>query len=140
MENNVRVGVSCLIFKDNKVLLGKRKNSHGADAFAGTGGHQEYGETLEETIIRETWEESRLTITDIQFLCVVDLLAFWPKHYLDVGFIAKWVAGDPIVTEPDKLESWNWYAVDDLPNPLFHSVAQYFDSMYTGREHHVVRP
>lgn len=31
MENNVRVGVGCLIFKNDRVLLGKRKNSHGAD-------------------------------------------------------------------------------------------------------------
>lgn len=64
----VRVGVGCLIFKEGKVLLGKRKNSHGADAYAGPGGHVEYGETLEETVIRETYEEVGLEIAHVEFL------------------------------------------------------------------------
>src|SRR6185369_6487051 len=97
MENNVRVGVGCLIFKNDRVLLGKRKNSHGADAWAGTGGHQEYGETTVETVIRETREETGLEVANIRFLCVVDLLTYWPKHYLDIGFTAEWVSGEPMV-------------------------------------------
>ncbi len=42
-----------------------------------------------------------------------------PKHYVDLAFIAQWRSGEPEVREPDKVESWDWYATNDLPSPLF---------------------
>ncbi len=43
MENNYpKVGVGVMILKDGKVLLTKRKGSHGAGMYSFPGGHLEY--------------------------------------------------------------------------------------------------
>ena len=36
------IGVAAIVIKDKKVLLGKRKNAHGAETWAFPGGHLEY--------------------------------------------------------------------------------------------------
>jgi 8-oxo-dGTP diphosphatase len=38
------IGVAVIVMKDDRVLLGKRKNSHGADTWAFPGGHLEFNE------------------------------------------------------------------------------------------------
>ncbi len=38
---------------------------------------------------------------------------------LDFEFLDDGVSGEPILREPDKVESWNWYSLDTLPRPLF---------------------
>ncbi len=46
MENKrPKVGLGVLIFKDGKVLLGKRKGAHGEGTWCPPGGHLEFGET-----------------------------------------------------------------------------------------------
>jgi 8-oxo-dGTP diphosphatase len=47
MEKRPLIGVSVIIIKDNQVLLGKRKNSHGSGTWAFPGGHLEFNETIE---------------------------------------------------------------------------------------------
>lgn len=127
-----KVGVGVLIFKEGRVLLGKRKNSHGEGEFAGPGGHVEFGESLEEAVARETMEETGVTIKDIVFLTVSNLLIWDGKHYLDFGFKAAWEAGEPEVKEPEKCSDWNWYDPKDLPSPLFPNVPIYFNALTTG--------
>ena len=128
-----RVGVGVMVLKDNKVLLGRRKNAHGGGEYANTGGHVELMESLLETARRETMEEAGITIKNIRFLCVSNITDYAPKHYLDIGFIADWESGEPQVLEPDKREAWEWYDLDNLPEPLFASTAKYIEAYKTGR-------
>ena len=118
-EQKPKVGIGVLIFKDGKVLLGKRKSSHGAGEFCGTGGHFEYMESFEGCAKRETLEEAGIEIENIQFLCLNNVKEYAPKHYVDIGLTADWKSGEPKVMEPEKLESWNWYDINNLPEPLF---------------------
>lgn len=134
-DNVVKVGIGLLIIKDGRVLLGKRKNAHGADEYAGPGGHLEYGETAEQTALRELAEECGIKIKNLRLLCTSDLLTYFPKHYLDIGFAAEWESGEPEVLEPHKLESWNWYDMDDLPDGLFGCVSAYVESYKTGKKY-----
>lgn len=46
---------------------------------------------------------------------------------------ADLVSGEPKVMEPDKLESWEWYDIDDLPTPLFGVEPNYVESYKTGK-------
>jgi 8-oxo-dGTP diphosphatase len=134
-EHGPRAGVSVLIFKEGKVLLGARKGSHGTGQYAGPGGHIEHGETMHETALREIQEECGIQVSDLQVICVSDLLTYLPKHYVDIGMTAHWVSGEPQVLEPHKLESWDWYDLDNLPENLFGCVPAYFESLKTGQRH-----
>lgn len=134
-ENRAKVGIGVLVFKDGKVLLGLRKNSHGSDQYGGPGGHLEYGETMEETALREIAEECGIQVKNLKLLCTSDLLTYYPKHYLDVGFSAEWVSGEPQVLEPEKCGGWGWYDVNDLPGELFGCVDAYIEAYKTGKNY-----
>jgi 8-oxo-dGTP diphosphatase len=134
-KNRPQVGVGLIIIKGNKVLLGKRKGSHGHGEYASTGGHLENGETLEECIMRELREEAGpdIQIKNLRFVRLINLRKYAPKHYIDIGFIAEWKSGEPKVMESDKKESWDWYDMDNLPSPLFGTVEAYIDAYKTGQ-------
>lgn len=118
-EQRTRVGVGIMIVKENKVLLGKRKNAHGEGSYAFPGGHLEYMESFEECTMRELEEECGMKIKNLRFGYVANVKHFDPKHYIHVTVVAKWESGDPEVREPEKCEGWEWYALDALPAPLF---------------------
>lgn len=115
----IRVGIGVLVLRDGKLLLGKRRGSHGAGEYASPGGHLEYLERVQDCAAREVFEETGIAIGPVRFLRAENLLAYAPRHYLDLSFAADWVAGEPEVREPDKVEAWGWYALDALPSPLF---------------------
>lgn len=73
-ENIAKVGVGVFVVKDGKVLLGKRKNAHGTDEYGGPGGHLQYGETAEQTALREIAEECGIKVKNLQMLCTLCLL------------------------------------------------------------------
>jgi len=136
IEQKPRVGVGVLIVKDGKVLLGKRKGSHGAGEYALPGGHLEYLESFKKCIIREVKEECNITIGNVNFLCVSNTSKFKPKHYITICLQADWNKGAPIVLEPEKCESWEWYSFDNLPNPLFETTEQAIMSYKTGQSYY----
>ncbi len=114
-----RVGIGVLIFKNKKILLGKRKGSHGAGEYAFPGGHLEYMETIEGCAERETLEETGIKIKNIKFQFIANIRKYKPKHYLHVGVTADYKSGKVKIKEGDKIESWDWYNLNKLPKPLF---------------------
>jgi 8-oxo-dGTP diphosphatase len=125
MENNskpVLVGVGAIIIDGNqKVLLTKRKGSHGEGSYGSLGGHLEYGESPTEALKREALEELGIELEQIEFLVCTNLIKY-NKHYLDLTFLAKIKAGKPTIMEPDKIDLVGWFDLNDLPNPLFEPV------------------
>jgi len=132
MEEQPKVGLGVLIFKEGKVLLGKRKNAHGAGEYATPGGHVDFGETLEECARRELREETGLEIENLEVICVSNIL-LWGKHYLDIGFRADWKSGEAMNLEPDKCEGWEWYDPASPPAPLMVGASRYLDALKTGK-------
>lgn len=130
-----KVGIGLLVVRNNKILLGKRKGSHGEGEYGGTGGHLESLETFEECILRELAEEAgtKLKVKNLRMMCVTNMRRYAPKHYIDIGMVAEWEAGEPEIMEPHKLESWNWYDMDDMPDPLFAVMDNYIEAYKTGR-------
>ncbi len=131
-----RTGIGVLVFKDGKVLMGKRKSSFGAGEFCGTGGHLEYMESFEQCAKRETREEAGIEIENVRFLCLVNVMQYAPKHYVDIGLVADWKSGEPKVMEPEKLESWGWYDLHNLPSPLFAMLPKYVDAYKNDRKYY----
>jgi 8-oxo-dGTP diphosphatase len=113
------VGISVLVVKRGRLLLGKRRGSHGAGEYACPGGHLEQLESFQDCAAREVLEETGLLIETPRFLRVLNATQYAPKHYVDLAFVAEWKAGDPEVREPDKVDRWDWYALSALPSPLF---------------------
>ncbi|KAI9137464.1 NUDIX hydrolase domain-like protein [Paraphysoderma sedebokerense] len=121
----VRVGVGVFVMRqDKKILIGKRKGSHGNGTFQLPGGHLEFGETFEECAIREVKEEAGLDIHNLSFETATnDIFPTDNKHYVTV-FMKGWCK-DPnpnaIVMEPEKCEKWEWLSWEDTCRlrPLF---------------------
>lgn len=127
-----QVGVGVMIFKGQKVLLGKRRGSHGEGEYAFPGGHLEFRESFENCAVRETREETGIEITDVKFLFAANILRYRGKHYVHIGMIAQWKGGEPKVLEPNKSESWGWYSLSKPPQPLFEPCELSFKSYKTG--------
>lgn len=126
------VGVGAMIMRDNKILLGMRKGSHGKDTYGWCGGHLEFAETIEECIRREVFEETGLYVRSQRFLCVSNILSYG-MHYVDIEFLVTVRPGEPCVLEPHKVVGWDCYDVDKLPAPLFEPAAKAIRSYRDGR-------
>ena len=120
MDNDrPKVGVGVLIEKDGKVLLGRRLSSHGAGTWQIPGGHLEFGDSFEDTALREAAEETGLTDLELKgLLCVINDRVYG-KHFVTIGFLAAWKSGEPYAAEPEKSSDWQWFAPDELPEDIF---------------------
>ena len=136
MDSNnfqVRVGVGIMVFKNGKLLLGKRKAELGKGEYAGLGGHLEFGESIEQCAKREAMEEAGIELKNIEFLCLSSLKKYQGKHYIDIGLKAEWKKGKPKVMEPDKCEGFEWFPLDNLPSPLFAAEHNYLKALKSGQ-------
>lgn len=127
------VGVGVMLRRGPLVLLGKRLSGPGAGCYGWAGGHLEFGETPEACAVREVAEETGLVITPEMLtpLCVSNTMAYG-SHYIDIEFRCEIAEGMPRVMEPEKLESWAWYPLDALPDPMFEAAALALEAMNRG--------
>lgn len=128
---NPRVGVGVFIFKAGKFLMGRRRGAHGAGAWSIPGGHLEWGETPEQTAIREVKEETGLEIDNVALAAVTnDIFREENKHYVTLWMRSDWVSGEPEIVEPDKFIDQDWFDFDNLPKPLFLPWEQLLKSQF----------
>lgn len=123
------VGLSIILMKDNKVLLGKRKGSHGEGTWAFPGGHIELFEEIFGCAERELKEETGLIILkDYNLIdyyasaATNDFFNTENKHYITLFVRANYKSGKIEQMEPDKCEKWDWFEWNNLPRPLFTPV------------------
>lgn len=126
MKQQPRVGIGVMIERDGKVLLGKRKNSHGNGDWAFPGGHLEFGESWKACAIREVAEETGLQVTSTTFITTTnDIFEDEGKHYVTIFMKVTVDEGKPQVLEPEKCEVWEWFALGDLPENIFLSTKNF---------------
>lgn len=114
----------CLVRKDDQVLLGMKKRGFGAGRWNGFGGKLEPGETVEEAVAREMFEESGVKLSDMEKVGQFDF-EFYDKlgHILEVHlFTSGNFEGDPIETE-EMLP--RWFGINEIP----------FDEMWADDRH-----
>ncbi len=134
--NVPRVGVGIIVIKDNtQILLHQRKKKFGNGYWGSGGGHLEQSESLLDGAMRELREEmgEEIQITSPRFIGVCNFTDIPPEHYVDVSFVADWISGEAINTVPDKNTAWQWFELDELPDPLFPVVKHYLKAMKTGQ-------
>ena len=141
MPGAVCVGVGALVVNNGKVLLGRRKGSHGSGTWALPGGWLEKGEEFIAGALRELEEETGLTDADISpdGRIVVPFVSnnVMPEGvhsvtiYVRLALRTPAAAANVKVLEPDKCHEWAWHGVNDPPpQPMFIPLAQLFKSPY----------
>jgi 8-oxo-dGTP diphosphatase len=111
------VGVGVVIWKDDRFLLIQRGKAPRLGQWSIPGGRQELGETVKETAIRETLEETNLTVEITDFLDVVDSIQKDDKgkiafHATLVDYAAEWISGDA-QADSDAM-AVAWHRLEDL--------------------------
>jgi NAD+ diphosphatase len=102
--------VIVLIHKGDEVLLVRAKNFR-TDFYGLVAGFVETGETLEEAVAREAFEETGVRITNIRYFGSQP----WPYPCgLMVGFNADYVSGD-IHLQKSEIAKGGWFRKDNLP-------------------------
>lgn len=107
----VIAGVSVIIRKDEFVLMGLRKGSHGAGCWAFPGGHMEPGESVAQAGSRELLEETGINIPPDDFRKLTytnDYFAREEKHYITLYLETLWDGQEPKIMEPEKCAEWMW--------------------------------
>lgn len=130
MENIIKVGVGLYILNDkHQILLGLRKSPHGYGTWCPPGGHMEFGESNADAAIREAKEETGIDVSPSSvYLGGVtnDYFQETNKHYITLNLVTNRFTGTPKVMEPDKCAEWKWFDLNNLPQNLFLSAANFF--------------
>jgi NAD+ diphosphatase len=97
--------------KDGAILLGHNVNFP-AGRYSILAGFVEPGETLEEAVTREVFEESQVRIKNIRYFGSQP----WPfPNSMMFGFTADWESGEP-TPDGGELSDVHWFKPDGLPN------------------------
>jgi NAD+ diphosphatase len=97
---------------DDRILLGSNA-AWDADRYSLLAGFVEPGESLEDAVRREVWEESGVRVEEPEYLGSQP----WPfPASLMVGFRARAVDGDPSTARPDGVEILDvrWFSRDEV--------------------------
>jgi ADP-ribose pyrophosphatase YjhB (NUDIX family) len=112
------VGVGGIVWRDDRVLLIRRGKSPRRGQWSLPGGRQEWGETVEEALRREVFEETALRLGSLSLVAVVDLLDREPGggvalHYTLIDYMAEALPGMPVAGSD--AVAVDWFEVAALP-------------------------
>lgn len=115
------------IRKGNQILLAQGKQHKNANNMYSTlAGFVESGESLEEAVHREVFEEVGIKVKNLEYFSSQP----WPfPHSLMVGYLAEYDSGDIVVDGHEILEA-KWFDFDDLPfvPPTFSIAGQLIET------------
>lgn len=121
-----RVGVACVVMRGGRILLVRRQRSHGAGTWSPPGGHLHFGETPETCAIRETVEETGVTVSRVDFIAITnDIFTDEEKHYITLWMRAEASDGEPAVQDRAEISDVGWFDPGDLPSPRFLSLENF---------------
>lgn len=114
-KDYIGVGVGAVILRDNKILLLLRKKAPESGCWTIPGGKVEFGETVEEAILREVKEEINAEGKIIAPLGVTNhILKEEGTHFVSPRFLVE-LLEEPENMEPESHEAMKWFPIDDLP-------------------------
>lgn len=99
------------IRRNNQILLAQHSR-HATELYTVIAGFVEVGETLEQTVAREIFEETGLKVTNVRYFGSQPWA--FPSSMM-IGFMADYGSGD-IKPDYTELSDAKWFDVDDMPN------------------------
>lgn len=105
------IGVAAVIWKKDHFLLIQRGQPPREGEWSLPGGHQEFGETVKQAVIREVAEETGLDVRLGPLVDVVDAIMAGGKqgsgrHYTLIDYMAEWIAGEAIAASDARAIKW----------------------------------
>jgi 8-oxo-dGTP diphosphatase len=107
--------------RDGKLLLVRNRQG----LWSTPGGHLDFGESPDVCAAREAFEETGVTVSNVQFVAVTnDVLADLGKHY-----ITLWMRGDADsaagqIGDLGEIVEIGWFSPDALPAPFCTSTSR----------------
>ncbi|MDO8696184.1 MAG: NAD(+) diphosphatase [Pseudomonas sp.] len=125
-----------LVTRGDEILLA-RSPRFNQGVYSTLAGFVEAGESVEECVAREVFEEVGLQVHNLQYVASQG----WPfPHSLMLGFHAEYAAGE-IVMQAEEIEDARWFALDDLPLlPPPSSISRYLIDLYLARRSGLPEP
>ena len=111
------VGVGVIVFRDQEVLLVKRKKEPNKGQWSIPGGKQIIGETTADAAKRELLEETGVKVDQLLLIDVVDTIipdveGKIKYHYTLVEYMGQWLSGE---TRPgDDAEEVSWACLNEI--------------------------
>ncbi|OGH18131.1 MAG: hypothetical protein A3C22_02860 [Candidatus Levybacteria bacterium RIFCSPHIGHO2_02_FULL_37_10] len=111
-----KVGIGIIVKKGNKILVGKRKKTPlGKGTLGFPGGHLEFGESFEDAVKREVFEETEIRVKNIKFASATnDIYQEESKHYITIYMTCDYAFGKVGNKEKSKCEGWEWISWNSL--------------------------
>jgi ADP-ribose pyrophosphatase YjhB (NUDIX family) len=105
------LAVSAAIIRDGKVLIVRRARPPAAGLYTLPGGGVEVGEMLLEAVVREVREETALAVEPVALAgyreaIVRDGDGRIERHFVILPFAARWIAGEPVLSEELSEAMW----------------------------------
>jgi ADP-ribose pyrophosphatase YjhB (NUDIX family) len=128
------VGCGAAIVRDGRLLLVKRKRPPEAGCWSLPGGKVDFGERVEDAIVREIAEEVGVEIVLLRSLGVVQTIGLDDQHWVSPIHLAEIVSGEPDNREPSKHDAIVWAALDQPPAPLALAAREAIAALAVGGE------
>ncbi|MFU0824984.1 NUDIX hydrolase [Clostridium sp.] len=127
MENKIIVAVKGVILNNGKVLTIKRSNYDGvgAGSWECVGGKIEFGEGLEEALIREAKEEVGLNITVEKLLYATTFKMSSVKQCVVITYLCRSEETEVVLSEEHT--DYLWATKEELREKLMKNIVEDFD-------------
>jgi mutator protein MutT len=115
----IGVGVGAVILnKHGDIFLAKRGKEARNERYKWEfpGGSVEFGENLEDAVIREVKEEYDFEIAIERLLDVVNhVIPEEQQHWVSPTYLCTYIGGSPRIMESDKCIDIGWFSLDRIP-------------------------
>lgn len=109
-----------VVFREERVLLVRRKNPPDVGLWGFPGGKIEFGESIESAAVRELAEETGVRAEAVRVFTAVDVFdreadGRLRRHFVLIAALCQWISGEPAAAD-DALEA-RWFAPAELDDP-----------------------
>lgn len=110
-------GVGVVVFRNEEVLLVKRKKDPYKGQWSIPGGKQELGETVTQAARRELMEETGVEVNELTLIDVIDIIVPDEEgkilyHYIVADYRAHWLSGE--CSPGDDAQDVQWFNLNKL--------------------------